>query len=283
MPYKNKEDKRKYRERTDVKDKKNKSRREKYANDPEYREKTLNALRQRNLLGYTKQWREENPQRCREYFKRWREKNKEKIKEYRIKYVKENKEKINAKRRELYKNNAEKIKEKGKLWRINNPEIEKERNRKYRKKNIDRIRKNKKLWNLNNPDKVREMNRNKCRRKRKTDIKYNLNKKISLSIRQTLKRGKNGKHWEDLVGYTLKDLIKRLKITMPKGYTWQDFHEGKLHIDHIIPKSVFNYTKPEHADFKCCWALSNLRLLPAKENIIKGAKLTKPFQPALKI
>jgi len=34
---------------------------------------------------------------------------------------------------------------------------------------------------------------------------------------------------------------------------------------------------------KRCWALSNLRLLPAKENMIKHNKLDRPFQPALRI
>ena len=46
---------------------------------------------------------------------------------------------------------------------------------------------------------------------------------------------------------------------------------------------VFNFSKPEHPDFKRCWALKNLRLLPAEENRKKGSKLINPFQPALEI
>ena len=101
------------------------------------------------------------------------------------------------------------------------------------------------------------------------------------AITESLKGKKAGRRWEDLVGYTLNDLFKRLKSTMPEGYTWQDYLKGKLHIDHIIPKSVFNFTKPEHPDFLKCWALENLRLLPERENIIKSNHLTRPFQPAL--
>ena len=59
--------------------------------------------------------------------------------------------------------------------------------------------------------------------------------------------------------------------------------EGKLHLDHKIPKSIFNYEKSEHTDFKRCWALENLQLLPAKENRVKHNNITKPFQPALQI
>lgn len=119
--------------------------------------------------------------------------------------------------------------------------------------------------------------------KYKTDLKYNLNHKISSGMFQCLKRNKAGRKWESLVNYTLTDLIKRLKKTMPEGYTWQDYLSGKLHIDHIIPISVFNFTRPKHTDFKRCWALSNLRLLPARDNLIKNAELIRPFQPALRI
>lgn len=115
------------------------------------------------------------------------------------------------------------------------------------------------------------------------DLKFNLNEKIRRLIAKPLKKGKKNRHWESLVGYTLMDLKKRLTKTMPKGYTWQDFLNGKLHMDHIVPLSKFNFTKSEHIDFKNCWALRNLRLLPAKENLVKSSKLEKPFQPSLKL
>jgi len=119
--------------------------------------------------------------------------------------------------------------------------------------------------------------------KRKTELKYNLKRKISAGIYKSLKGNKNGRHWESLTGYNLADLKRRLNKTMPVGYTWQDLFNGKLHIDHIIPIDAFNFTRPEHTDFKRCWALSNLRLLPAQENMIKHNKLDRPFQPALRI
>ena len=106
---------------------------------------------------------------------------------------------------------------------------------------------------------------------------------MSCAIWRSLKDGKNGHHWENLVGYTLTDLIKRLKKTMPKGYTMQDIFNGKLEIDHIIPKSFFNYNKPEEINFQKCWALENLRLLPKRKNRTKYNKLEKPFQLALEM
>jgi len=36
-------------------------------------------------------------------------------------------------------------------------------------------------------------------------------------------------------------------------------------------------------DFRRCWSLDNLQLLPAKENIVKYTKIIKPFQTSLMI
>lgn len=164
-----------------------------------------------------------------------------------------------------------------------NKKDKKKQNKQYYLENKDKLIEYAKQWKKDNPEKVRKSKRKWRKNKRKTDLRFNLTYRILKAISKSLKGNKNGRHWETIVGYTLGDLIKRLKKTMPKGYNWQDFLNGRLHIDHIIPKSVFNFTKPEHPDFKRCWDLSNLQLLPAKENIIKSNKLTKPFQPALKI
>ena len=188
-----------------------------------------------------------------EYMKKWEEENKE----YRKKY-----------RKQYYRDNLEKYRELGRQWRKNN---------------LGKIKKYFNQWQKNNREDVREYKKKWMENKYKTDSKFNLNLKITRVIRKSLKGNKAGRKWETLVGYTLDDLIKRLKKTMPEGYTWQDFLTGKLHIDHIIPISAFNFTRPEHNDFKRCWALSNLRLLPAKENLRKHNHLDRPFQPALRI
>jgi len=202
-----------------------------------------------NEKEYNKQWRFDHP----EYMKQYYIENKEKIAEYKKQWRKDNPEYNNKKQKE---------------WKENNPEKAKQIQKRYRKKNCAKRSEYQIKW------------KNK---RYKTDLKFNLNSKISESIRKSLKRNKAGYHWETLVDYTINDLLKHLKKTLPKGYTWQDFIEGKLHIDHIIPKSIFNFTKSNHIDFKRCWALENLQLLPAKENLRKNAKLTKPFQPALQI
>jgi len=200
-------------------------------------------------------------------------------KEYFEKYYIKHKDKIKKDTKEYRKNNPKKRRKWQKQWSKNNPKYIKQ----WREDNPEKVREISNKYYKNNHERIKESAGNWQRNKRKIDLKCNLNHKISGGIYKSLRREKNGWHWETLVGYTLKDLIKRLKKTMPKGYTWQDFLEGRLHIDHRIPISAFNYTKPEHIDFKRCWALKNLQLLPAKENRVKHDKLSRPFQPALKI
>ena len=170
----------------------------------------------------------------------------------------------------------------------------KEYKKQYRRDNKEEINKYKKQWRkdnperiqqylMNNKEKIRERERKYEKNRLKTNLKYNLRCRMLHAVGKALKGNKKGRHWEALLGYTLNDLIKRLKKTMPEGYCWNDYLSGKLHVDHKIPISVYNFTKPEHIDFKRCWALDNLQLLPARKNRIKHDKLNKPFQPALQI
>jgi len=192
-----------------------------------------------------------------EYMKQYYIKNEERLKEYHKKYHKK-----------YYIKNKEKNIEYIKKYRFENKEERKEYN---------------KQWKKDNPRKVKESYNRWRIKKLKINVRFNLNKKIRHAIYKSLKGNKDNRRWEGIVGYTLNDLVKRLKFTMPKGYTWKDYLSGKLQIDHKIPISVFNFTSPEHTDFKRCWALKNLRLLSTEKNRKKGDKIDKPFQPSLTI
>lgn len=76
--------------------------------------------------------------------------------------------------------------------------------------------------------------------------------------------------WSAFLGYDLAELVIHLRRVLPKRASWQQFLDGHLHIDHILPRSSFDLSKPE--EVRACWSLSNLRLLDAKSNIAKGAK-----------
>lgn len=189
----------------------------------------------KKICGRNKKWREANFG--------YREKYIEKTKKYNQKYHQEH-----------YENNAEKIKKRQRKYYQDNPEKINERNKKWQKDNRQHINEYKKERRKNNPI-------------------FRLNQDMSLAIGRSLKGNKKGRHWETLVNYTFDELKKHLESTMPEGYTWNDYLAGGLHIDHKIPKSIFNITSAKSRGFKACWALENLQFLPALENIRKADKL----------
>ena len=112
------------------------------------------------------------------------------------------------------------------------------------------------------------------------DPRPKISKAVCDGVYRSIKN-KGGRQWESLVDYTKEDLVKHLEKQFKPGMTWDNY--GKWHIDHKIPIAAFNFTRPEHEDFKRCWSLKNLQPLWASENSAKGATLAKPFQPSLEI
>jgi hypothetical protein len=80
-----------------------------------------------------------------------------------------------------------------------------------------------------------------------------------------LKGKKNGRKWEILVDYSLKDLMKYLEKQFNNKMNW-DNYGSYWEVDHIKPKSLFHYQIPEDPEFKKCWALENLQPLEISLN-----------------
>jgi hypothetical protein len=191
-------------------------------------------------------------------------------------------------------NNPSQFNESQRKWRKNNKHKIKQRDAEKYLKNKDKILAYSRKWSRANRDRCRERNRKylkdhpgramEYRRKYLSDFKNRLHVTISRSILKSLRGGdKGGVTWPKLVGYDAATLIQHLKKTMPEGYTWADYGKEKLHIDHIVPVAAFNFSSPDDIDFKKCWSLNNLRLLPAFENMSKQDNLAAPFQPSLAI
>jgi hypothetical protein len=85
-----------------------------------------------------------------------------------------------------------------------------------------------------------------------------------------LRGKKNGQHWEDVVGYTLKDLMSHLETLFEPGMSWDNY--GEWEIDHIRPKSSFRFESIKDSQFKECWGLNNLQPLWESDNAKKNAK-----------
>lgn len=177
----------------------------------------------------------------------------------------------------------EKVKERNKRFRILHPGIANAATKKWGNEYPDRKKAATKKWREAHPEKVREMRRKAMAKDRNT-LKGKLNYRFARAINKHLKRGvKARRHWECLVGYTTDQLKEHIEKLFTKGMTWEIFKDGGIHIDHKVPIAAFNFEKPEDLDFQMCWGLNNLQPMWAKENIQKGAKINRPFQPSLTI
>ena len=146
-------------------------------------------------------------------------------------------------------------------------------------------------WNKGNrwtdkftPEEIRAKTAERARRRRATNPRVKLHGRISCLVRSHLKeRGisKDTKSWPTILGYSLDELEPHLRATLPDDCDWNDYLDGTLQLDHIVPVSAHNFTSIDDIDFQRCWALKNLRLITKEKNQRKRATLLKPFQPAL--
>jgi len=251
--------------------------------------KKYRELNKDRLKAVAKKYQELHKEEIKEKQKVRRELNKDKIKADKKKYRDKHREEINRRDREKRLLNPEKYKAYAKKGYEKNKEKIKETVRKYRTANPEKISAAKKLWVPKNPEKYKETRKKwrkenpekvKATRKRhELTIGYKINHSMRRSIGLSIKGNKNGRKWEDLVGFTFAQFKKHMEKQFTDGMTWEN--HGAWHIDHILPKSKFNFEKPEDEDFKKCWALKNLQPLWAVENLKKHAKLSKHLQPSL--
>jgi len=184
-------------------------------------------------------------------------------------YYKLNKEKCMVTSKLRYERNKDKLKARN---RINN--------KIWYEKNKDRKKAYVRSWRIENKEKWKACYSKWEKKQRSTNSRFSLKRNIATAISRSLKGNKNGRHWEKIAGYTLEQLKKHLEKQFTGKMSWENYGSFWT-LDHKIPISVFNFTSPDHEDFRRCWALKNLQPMIAIENIKKGAKLTKHFQPAL--
>ena len=170
------------------------------------------------------------------------------------------------------------------------PIKKKEYNERYYSKNKDKIKKRLKEWYLENKEKRKErykensrMNYYKDKKKKmarvmayqkiknKTDINWILRKRLRCRLQKALKGIIKSKRTMELLGVPHLDFLKAwLQSQFKEGMTWENRH--LWHIDHIIPCSSFDLTKPEEQ--AKCFHYTNLQPLWASENLSKGNRIS---------
>lgn len=199
---------------------------------------------------------------------------------YMKKWCDDNKDKRKAQEAERYLNNKQKHAEKCHAYYVLNKEKIKAKASEYRLKNKETLAQKAKERRLSKEHKEKWYREYKSNRY-KEDSRFRLNHNISAGIRTSLRGKKEGRKWEELVGYTLDQLKKHIERQFQPGMSWNNY--GEWHIDHEIPISAFNFSTFQDLDFQRCWALKNLRPLWKETNLKKHAKLSRPFQPSLQL
>ncbi|MEE9528435.1 MAG: hypothetical protein V3V88_00080 [Dehalococcoidia bacterium] len=79
---------------------------------------------------------------------------------------------------------------------------------------------------------------------------------------------------EDYLGYKLTALKRHLRLELKEreGITLIKSFELGYHLDHRKPHKSFNMTEIGDAEFKKCWGIENLWMIPAEVNLKKGAR-----------
>jgi len=167
------------------------------------------------------------------------------------------------------------ISEYGKTRYINNKEKITKQNKEWATNNRQKKRNHCKVYRARNPEKVKK-SANDSYEKIKTSPMHKLNSCMRSAINNSLKGMKNGDPWEDLVGYTCKELMAHLEKQFLPGMAWENHGKGEgfWEIDHHpIPLYWFVFEKPTDKGFKKAWALENLRPMFSGANQSKGKKL----------
>jgi hypothetical protein len=124
-----------------------------------------------------------------------------------------------------------------------------------------------KAYAIQNKERLDALRRESVRRRLANDVAFRLNSIIRARIWSAL-RGNGGRRTEDLIGYSMADLIVHLERQFVRGMTWDNYGSA-WHIDHIIPLASFRFSSPDDPAFKTAWGLPNLRPLWAEANRAK--------------
>ena len=142
------------------------------------------------------------------------------------------------------------------MGKIKKPSAEKSReyDKRCRERNLDRSRKQERIQ----------------ARERRKDNGYRLMSNMGRRVREMIS-GKAGSTRH--LPYDAGVLITHLERQFTAGMNWENYG-SYWHIDHIVPVSSFKTNDPCSEDFIACWSLSNLRPLPASENLSKNDRRT---------
>lgn len=227
-----------------------------------------------------------NSAKCKSCTQKYYQENKSKIQKYKTEYWHQNKEELYEYKKEWRKEYSHVVK----YCNAHNIDYSSEecpicsgaRNKKYKKEHEEEIKKYAELYRKENREQINQYYSNR----RKNDPEYNIRRIISASVYSMIKSQGSSKGGSivNYLPFTIRELKEHLENQFEPWMNWGN--HGKYdatiwddndpatwtwNIDHVTPQSDLPYSSMEEENFKKCWALSNLRPLSAKQNMLDGA------------
>lgn len=165
--------------------------------------------------------------------------------------------------------NPDRAKDRQRKWRAANPGREASLHRQWYASNSERVADNGRNWRSANPEKAAKIAREYTARRRRNDPQFRLQRAVSRAVNKCLNGDKGSRHTFDLLGYDAAALKAHLERGFQRGMTWENYGSA-WHVDHCLAQSSFTFRTASDAEFRACWALSNLRPLWAVDNMKKS-------------
>lgn len=168
--------------------------------------------------------------------------------------------------------NIEKAILKGKEKYQKRSKIIKEKRKEYYYKNKEKVIASVNNYVQKNKDKVRKAQRENHKNRKANDISYSILKILRTRASSAIKlQGKKCYKTAQLVGCSMQLLLSHLESKFIDGMSWDNYGLKGWHMDHIIPCSSFDLSKPDEQ--KKCFHYTNLQPLWWYENLKKSNKL----------
>ena len=163
-------------------------------------------------------------------------------------------------------NNKERRKSLNKEWRKNNPEKSKLIYARYR--GTEKRRVIACNWARDN----REAGMKRFVERYNSDVQFNIAIKYRRRIYMAIRNQYTSKAFTtiELLGISYKELKNYLENKFTQGMTWDKVMSGEIHLDHIKPCALFDFTDEKQQQE--CFHYTNLQPLWAEDNMRKSAK-----------
>lgn len=233
------------------------------------------ARNRENQKRYRERHREKVLSAQREYNARYYARKPEAIQRARAKYKERHPDRYRQSIARWQASNRERVRTTARLWAQANPDKVTEKARRWRQNNLASDAAKARRWRAMNTDKVSAARKRRYGAMKQEAggawIRMRVANVVKQHVRLRLAGGKQRRSWSALVGYSIDDFIRHIERQFRGDMSWLTWGRA-WHLDHILPVASFNVREVGDAEFMACWSLANLRPLPARENLSKGAK-----------